>query len=566
MDETESKGQLETLLENPVLFIGLLLVFGTLVVLIGLVGYLLILRDEIATQPTPIPTSPVQFVTPTPPQATTPSSGNPSVALLPVQGDSGTLVTVTGKNWNPNDIVVVRLDDPTGSQGVQPLFANVQIANNGTFIASFILQTNTGWENLSTVLVNAESSTTGQRVSAEFSIISPIPDASVTPSATSPPDDQPTISPTAPGSTPTPTTEYVPSPGEWEAQYYNNPDLIGSPLLVRNELRIDFDWGASAPASSLPVDGFSARWLRSYNLEPATYRFHLVADDGVRMWINEELIVDEWYASNPREIIADYQVLYYGGLPTVRIEYTDFAAGATISFWWERLAPLPGDDPPFYEWRSEYWPNPSLFGSPMFVGSDAAVNFDWGTGSPAAGLPSDNFSARWIRLVDFEPTNYRFYITVSDGARLWIDDFLLIDEWRDGVSREVTGDAIMSAGSHELRLEYYERTGEAVISLRWEKAPLATSTSSPTSTPTSPPTNTPSATSTSTATPTSTPSPTATSSPTVPLTSTFTPTPLPTDTPTPTPTTPTPTDTPTTTPTDTPTPTPTDTPTATPTP
>ncbi len=487
-ESTESTGWFNALLESRLLFTALLAVFAIFVVLVGLISYLLLSSANTVVNSTPMPTTALQFGTPTPPDTsiTTPSPAGPSIALLPVQGDSGTLVTITGKNWTPNDTVVVRLDDPTGSQAVQPLFANTQVAANGSFIISLILQPGTGWDNLSTVQVTAESPANEERVSAEFGILSPAPGDSPVPDITTPPPDTPPAdTPTAiPGNPPTPTTEYIPSPGDWRGEYYNNPNMVGSPTLAQNEQGIEFNWGNGAPAPTLPVDGFSARWTRTYNLDEAVYRFHLAADDGVRLWINEELIVDEWYASAPREIVADYAVIY-GGLQAVRIEYADFAATAGISFWWEKLPfPLPGDDvPPYRDWRSEFWPNPNLFGDPLLVGREPAVNFNWGTGSPAAGLPSDNFSARWFRLVDFEPSNYRFYLNVNDGARLWVDGQLLIDEWRDGDAREVTKDLTIAGGRHELRLEYYDRTGEASISLRWEKAPPVTSTPTPTATP-----------------------------------------------------------------------------------
>jgi len=492
MAESESNqkptGWLNTLLESPFLFTALLIVFGVFVVLVGLVSFPLRRPADPAGNPTPLPPSNVGFATPTAVAGATPTPApaGPSVALLPVRGEAGTLVTITGKNWTPNDTVVVRLDDPTGGQTVQPLFTNVQVAGNGTFIASFILQKNTGWDNLNNVLVTVESTPAGQQVSAQYSIIPPASGQTPIPTPTAPPDTTPThtVTPPPPGSTPTPTTQFVSSPGDWSAQYYSNPNLVGAPALVRNELGIDFDWAGSAPAPNLPSDGFSVRWLRTYNLSPGVYRFHILADDGVRLWVNEKLIADEWYTSAPREIIVDFPVSY-GGLQDIRLEYADFTAGSKIRFWWEKLAQPPpgGDRPPFNEWRSRYWPNVNLFGDPLIVGTDPAVNFDWGTGAPASGMPSDNFSARWVRLADFEGTNYRFYITVNDGARLWIDGQLLIDEWRDGDTREVSKDLLMTSGRHELRLEYYDRTGPATIKLRWEKTPAATTTPTPTATP-----------------------------------------------------------------------------------
>ena len=55
-------------------------------------------------------------------------------------------------------------------------------------------------------------------------------------------------------------------------------------------------------------------------------------------------------------------------------------------------------------------------GQPALIRNDAAIDFNWGLGSPAPGLPADNFSARWQRRQDFDTATYRFYLRVDDGA------------------------------------------------------------------------------------------------------------------------------------------------------
>ena len=549
MDETQPTqptSWFDWLLQQPLLLAALIVVAIAIIGMIGLISYLLIIQAS-GSETTSDLTPTASFVTPTSAgnATATPLSAGPSIALNPVKGDTSTLVTITGKNWTPGNSVVVRLDDPTGSQNLQPLFANAQVASDGTFLASFILQDNAGWGNLGRVQVTVESSVTSDRVTAEFSIIDPNQDGPTpTPSATTPsatptqPTDTPTVPPGTNTPTPTPTTVYIPSPGDWRARYYSNPDLVGSPVLERNEVVVDFDWRGNAPNSILPSDGFSARYTRTYNFEVAVYRFYLFADDGIRLWINDELIIDEWYASGPREIRVQYTP-NYRGIYDARIEYVDFAGDATVRFRWERVGPLPPPEPPFHAWLGAYWPNVELFGSPLLIREDPSIDFDWGPNSPAPGMPVNNFSARWDRLVDFEPANYRFFLTVNDGARLWVDGRILIDEWRDGNTREIARDFAMTGGTHELRVEYFDRTGEATVRLRWEQVD-PTQTSTPTQTPTATPTHTqtPTATPTQTQTPTATPTHTATSTATATATSspTASPTHTPSHTPSPSPT------------------------------
>jgi hypothetical protein len=101
--------------------------------------------------------------------------------------------------------------------------------------------------------------------------------------------------------------------------------------------------------------------------------------------------------------------------------------------------------------------------------SDEAVDFDWGSGGPQ-GVPTDNFSARWVGTVLAESTgSFRFQTVSDDGVRLWVDGRLLIDNWTPHAPTTDTSATIdMVAGRrYDIRLEYYESGGGATMRLRW---------------------------------------------------------------------------------------------------
>jgi hypothetical protein len=78
-------------------------------------------------------------------------------------------------------------------------------------------------------------------------------------------------------------------------RYYANRHLAGEPL-VRLDPVVNFDWGLNAPANCLGEDNFSVRWVGE--LEPLfteAHTFHVATDDGVRLWLNEQLLIDDWY-------------------------------------------------------------------------------------------------------------------------------------------------------------------------------------------------------------------------------------------------------------------------------
>jgi PA14 domain len=59
---------------------------------------------------------------------------------------------------------------------------------------------------------------------------------------------------------------------------------------------VNFDWGSGAPAEGIGRNQFSVRWegeLEAQFSEP--YAIHMTSDDRARVWINGELLIDEWY-------------------------------------------------------------------------------------------------------------------------------------------------------------------------------------------------------------------------------------------------------------------------------
>jgi predicted esterase len=76
--------------------------------------------------------------------------------------------------------------------------------------------------------------------------------------------------------------------------YFNNADLT-SPVLTRTDAAIDFDWGTGSPAAEVGPSTFSARWTGF--IQPTfaeTYTFFTRADDGVRLRVNGQTLIDRW--------------------------------------------------------------------------------------------------------------------------------------------------------------------------------------------------------------------------------------------------------------------------------
>jgi mono/diheme cytochrome c family protein len=119
--------------------------------------------------------------------------------------------------------------------------------------------------------------------------------------------------------------------------------------------------------------------------------------------------------------------------------------------------------------RGDYFANLSLSGTPGLTRVQA-VDFDWGTASPGAPIPADNFSVRWTGTVRAATSGtYRFQTRSDDGVRLYVNGNLIINNWTDHSPTNNSSASIsLTAGQrYSIRMEYYERGGGAVARLRW---------------------------------------------------------------------------------------------------
>ncbi|HJW12674.1 MAG TPA: PA14 domain-containing protein, partial [Albitalea sp.] len=116
-----------------------------------------------------------------------------------------------------------------------------------------------------------------------------------------------------------------------------------------------------------------------------------------------------------------------------------------------------------------YFNNLTLSGTPVLTRTEA-VDFNWGGRSPGAGVNSNSFSVRWTGTLTAPSTGtYRFQTNSDDGARLWVNGVRLINNWTDHKATLDTsaGVNLVAGQKVTIQLEYYERSGSAVIQLRW---------------------------------------------------------------------------------------------------
>lgn len=104
-----------------------------------------------------------------------------------------------------------------------------------------------------------------------------------------------------------------------------------------------------------------------------------------------------------------------------------------------------------------------------FTRIDPVINFNWGTTRINNKIGPDSYSIRWTGFVQPEYSQtYTFYVTSDDGARLWVNNQLIINNWVNQAMTEKSGTITLTAGQkYTIRLEYYENFGSAGVQFRW---------------------------------------------------------------------------------------------------
>ncbi|MBX3015411.1 MAG: discoidin domain-containing protein [Caldilineaceae bacterium] len=147
--------------------------------------------------------------------------------------------------------------------------------------------------------------------------------------------------------------------------------------------------------------------------------------------------------------------------------YDDMGASTTSAVVTITVNPVGGNGTGL---TAHYFNNISLANAPVLQRTEA-VAFDWGYGAPGAGLPADNFSARWMGLLEAPTADaYQFQTISDDGVRLWVNGTLVINNWTDhGATTDTSAVVNLTAGmKNTLILEYYEKAASATIKLLWK--------------------------------------------------------------------------------------------------
>ncbi|HZH04317.1 MAG TPA: PA14 domain-containing protein, partial [Myxococcaceae bacterium] len=118
-----------------------------------------------------------------------------------------------------------------------------------------------------------------------------------------------------------------------KAEYFSGRDFNSS-VLQRTDATVDFDWGSGSPGDGVPADRFSVRWTGEV-LAPSsgTYTFFTQSDDGVRLWVNGQQLINNWTDHAPREDSGTV-TLSAGQRYVIKLEFYENGGGAVSKLLW----------------------------------------------------------------------------------------------------------------------------------------------------------------------------------------------------------------------------------------
>lgn len=138
------------------------------------------------------------------------------------------------------------------------------------------------------------------------------------------------------------------------------------------------------------------------------------------------------------------------------------------------------------EWTARYYRGRDLAGKPVAARCSSQVSYRQSDRVRASGLGKNEYSIAWTRdLAVPAATSYVLTARADDGVRVFVDGTTVIDQWRTQSATTFTATRALAAGTHRIRMEYFQAGGQAEASL------TLAALSAPSPKPTAAPTNGP---------------------------------------------------------------------------
>jgi len=126
----------------------------------------------------------------------------------------------------------------------------------------------------------------------------------------------------------------------WTGSYYNVTNFSGAPVISRADPQINFNWANTSPVPGfINASPFGVRWTGTQNLVAGTYRFTIVADGGVQVTINNQLVINDLVDSGTLQTRQADLVIAGGNVP-IQVDFVQTTGSSAVQFYWDIAANL----------------------------------------------------------------------------------------------------------------------------------------------------------------------------------------------------------------------------------
>ena len=262
---------------------------------------------------------------------------------------------------------------------------------------------------------------------------------------------------------------------------------FSSNVVMRLDEAVDLDWGGHEPILGMPKDRFGVRWM-GQSEAPTTdaYTIYFATEGGGRIYFDNKLAADNFAQRHYSE--ASFIVnLNAGERHNLMLEYAETGGPARARLSWASPVMLKTVVPSDRLYAASFdtnhtadasalartqgllatYYNSADFTSNSFTRIDPEIDFAWKGGSPAPGMPTNNFSVRWLgNLLVTNSGQYQFQVLAGLPLRLYINDKLISNPWMVALIQSSTT-TLNKSERNEIRLEIRATNSVVPVKLTW---------------------------------------------------------------------------------------------------
>lgn len=221
--------------------------------------------------------------------------------------------------------------------------------------------------------------------------------------------------------------------------FTGNPVVLGGKTASKKIDDLDFDWGSGSPSPLIDNDYYSTRFKKKVNItEPGYYVFNTWADDGVKVYVDGDRLIDSWsYQSNHLRQAGAYLT---AGEHMIMVDHHDKVLASKIKFKLEK-------------------------GKDHYTATKKSLSYNWGDLGPTVEVQPDQFTATIDQSQSLSSGDYFMQTMADDGVRVDFDNKRIIDRWEFSYDSLIDRALItgVSGGNHSIITNYRDGIKEALL-------------------------------------------------------------------------------------------------------